>query len=62
MSISVALMALLTHLQTVCSKQISHITALGKIMPYGLEIMMPDILHSITFNGMLRENLKFHKT
>jgi hypothetical protein len=31
-------------------------------MPYGLEIMVPDTLHSITFNRMLRENLKSHKT
>jgi hypothetical protein len=30
----------------------------GKNMPYGLEIMVPDILHSITFNKMLQENLE----
>jgi hypothetical protein len=48
MSISVVLMVLLTHLQTVQYKQISYITVLGKNMPYGLEITVPDILHSIT--------------
>jgi len=62
MSISVALMVLLTHLQTVWYKQISHITSLGKNMPYGPEIMVPDTVHSITFNAMLRENLKSCKT
>ena len=30
------------------------ITALGRNMPYGLEMMVPDILHR-----MLRENLNF---
>lgn len=62
MSISVVLMVLPTHLQTVRYKKISYITALGKNMPYGLEIMVPDILYSTTFNRMLQGNLKFHKT
>jgi hypothetical protein len=52
MSISVALMVLLTPSD--CTIQISYITALGRNMPYGLEMMVPDILHR-----MLRENLNF---
>ena len=62
MSISVALKVLLTHLQTVQYKTISYITVLGNNMPYGLEITVPDIPHSITVNRMLQENLKSHKT